>query len=206
MTAESSAPIREAITRDVVLSHAADLLMAKGIANFRLKDLATSLGVTMPNLYRYFNSREDIVAQTFLYAYQKQCHHEIERYQVPPTPWESVVEFFEYLRGVVSDTGDGKYARMLRLQALAATSYDEITAVQIAELAKRQHEGVANLFRAAQQQRLFSDGLDANVLAFIVLSTRFGYIFADFKGGVKINDADIWTLYGAAFSMLAEHH
>ena len=52
---------RAPLTRDVIVSQTLNLLDDQGLAGFRLKELAGRLNVTIPNLYRHFKNREDII-------------------------------------------------------------------------------------------------------------------------------------------------
>ena len=45
---------RTSLSRELILDETALILMKQGAANFRLKDLADQLQVTIPNIYRYF--------------------------------------------------------------------------------------------------------------------------------------------------------
>lgn len=48
-------------SRDRILTHACDLILADGIEGFSLRKLARTLGVTAPALYRHFDSKEEVL-------------------------------------------------------------------------------------------------------------------------------------------------
>jgi AcrR family transcriptional regulator len=201
-----SLPARRNLTRDYVLEQSANLLMERGIANFRLKDLAQSLGVTMPNLYRYFNSREDIVAQSFLYAYQRQCAHDVACLSVPATPWASATDFFRSLRNALADQvgEDSKGIRMLRLQAIAGTMFDEATRQEMARLEHAVLDAATNFIRAARLQGIIPEGIDPNTIAFIMMTNRLGFVINDFTHVSPRTEEDVWAVFEAAFVLLSE--
>jgi AcrR family transcriptional regulator len=50
------------LSRDAILDEARSMIVATGIADFSLRRLASRLGVTAPSLYRFFDSKDAIVA------------------------------------------------------------------------------------------------------------------------------------------------
>ena len=196
---------RTTLSRELILDEAAQILMAEGVANFRLKDLAEQLQVTIPNIYRYFNSREDLIASTFLNAYQKRANEELARMRIPEKPWKDAAEFFGFIREVVKDEDEDKeWLRMLRVQALSATSFDDETSGQMRQIGRQLHDALTSLFRAAQHQGVVSEAIQAESLSFIVLSTRIGFSLVDALEGQPVDDDEIWGVYQAAFELLAK--
>ena len=196
---------RTSLSRELILDETASILMASGVANFRLKDLAEQLQVTIPNIYRYFNSREDLIASTFLNAYQKRANEELARMRIPEKPWKDAAEFFGFIREVVKDEYEDKeWLRMLRIQALSATSFDDETSGQMRQIGRQLQDALTSLFRAAQHQGVVSEAIKAESLSFIVLSTRIGFSLVDALEGQPVDDEEIWGVYQAAFELLAK--
>ena len=196
---------RTSLSRELILDETAQILMAEGVANFRLKDLAEQLQVTIPNIYRYFNSREDLIASTFLNAYQKRANEELARMRIPEKPWKDAAEFFGFIREVVKDEEEDKeWLRMLRIQALSATSFDDETSGQMRQIGRQLQDALTSLFRAAQHQGVVSEAIKAESLSFIVLSTRIGFSLVDALEGQPVDDDEIWDVYQAAFELLAK--
>jgi AcrR family transcriptional regulator len=196
---------RTTLSRELILDETAQILMAEGVANFRLKDLAEQLQVTIPNIYRYFNSREDLIASTFLNAYQKRANEELARMRIPEKPWKDAAEFFGFIREVVKDEDEDKeWLRMLRIQALSATSFDDETSGQMRQIGRQLQDALTSLFRAAQHQGVVSEAIQAESLSFIVLSTRIGFSLVDALEGQPVDDDEIWGVYQAAFELLAK--
>jgi AcrR family transcriptional regulator len=50
-----------AISRDLILAHASELIVTRGLDQFSMRSLAGSLGVSAPALYRHFTNREAIL-------------------------------------------------------------------------------------------------------------------------------------------------
>ena len=196
---------RTSLSRELILDETALILMKEGVANFRLKDLAEQLQVTIPNIYRYFNSREDLIASTFLNAYQKRANEELTRMRIPEKPWKDAAEFFRFVREVVKDEEEDKeWLRMLRIQALSATSFDDETSGQMRQIGRQLQDALTSLFRAAQHQGVVSEAIKAESLSFIVLSTRIGFSLVDALEGQPVDDNEIWGVYQAAFELLAK--
>ena len=199
------AATRTSLNRELILDETALILMKEGVANFRLKDLAEQLQVTIPNIYRYFNSREDLIASTFLNAYQKRANEELARMRIPEKPWKDPAEFFRFVREVVKDEEEDKeWLRMLRIQALSATSFDDETSGQMRQIGRQLQDALTSLFRAAQHQGVVSEAIKAESLSFIVLSTRIGFSLVDALEGQPVDDDEIWDVYQAAFELLAK--
>ena len=199
------AATRTSLNRELILDETALILMKEGVANFRLKDLAEQLQVTIPNIYRYFNSREDLIASTFLNAYQKRANEELARMRIPEKPWKDAAEFFRFVREVVKDEEEDKeWLRMLRIQALSATSFDDETSGQMRQIGRQLQDALTSLFRAAQHQGVVSEAIKAESLSFIVLSTRIGFSLVDALEGQPVDDDEIWDVYQAAFELLAK--
>ena len=197
--------VRTSLSRELILDETALILMKEGVANFRLKDLAEQLQVTIPNIYRYFNSREDLIASTFLNAYQKRANEELARMRIPEKPWKDPAEFFRFVREVVKDEEEDKeWLRMLRIQALSATSFDDETSGQMRQIGRQLQDALTSLFRAAQHQGVVSEAIKAESLSFIVLSTRIGFSLVDALEGQPVDDNEIWGVYQAAFELLAK--
>ena len=197
--------VRTSLSRELILDETALILMKEGVANFRLKDLAEQLQVTIPNIYRYFNSREDLIASTFLNAYQKRANEELTRMRIPEKPWKDAAEFFRFVREVVKDEEEDKeWLRMLRIQALSATSFDDETSGQMRQIGRQLQDALTSLFRAAQHQGVVSEAIKAESLSFIVLSTRIGFSLVDALEGQPVDDNEIWGVYQAAFELLAK--
>jgi len=48
-------------TRELILDEAERLIMAGGVYNLKLQDIAAPLGITVPAIYKHFTSREDVL-------------------------------------------------------------------------------------------------------------------------------------------------
>jgi AcrR family transcriptional regulator len=196
---------RTSLSRELILDETARILMVQGVANFRLKDLADQLEVTIPNIYRYFNSREDLISSTFLYAYQNRANEEQARMRIPEKPWKDAREFFLFIREVVRDDDVGsEWLRMLRIHALSATMFDDNASSQMRIIGRQLQDSLTSLFRAAQHQGLINEVIKAETLSFITLSNRIGFSLVDALDGPAINEDEIWGTFQAGFEMISK--
>jgi AcrR family transcriptional regulator len=194
---------RTTFTRELVLDHASRVLLESGIPNFRMRDLADSLGVTIPYIYKHFKSREEIVAEAHVFLMTTLLEREIAAFEPPKEAFKSPKDFFDHLRFIVRDPeGKMEETRRLRLQGLAAVLYDESAERKIAVLAGRHQDALANLIRFAQQTGTISESIDADLLAFIIISVRIGFILQDVRDGKQVTEDEVWGLYEAAFLLL----
>ncbi len=194
---------KTAFTKELVLDHASRLLLDGGPPAFRMRDLADSLGVTIPYIYKHFKSREQIISEAYFFLMADQLEREIENFHPPAEPFKSPKEFFDFIRRVTADP-DNKFeeTRMLRLQGLAATLYDDQAAEKISKLTELHHQALVNLIKSAIASGAVTEMIDPEVLAFIIISVRVGFILSDVKAGNRITDTQVWDLYEAAFLLL----
>jgi len=57
--------------REKILGHACELYLAKGLDGFSMRELARRVGFTAPALYRYYPSREHVLADVVREAYRE---------------------------------------------------------------------------------------------------------------------------------------
>ena len=194
---------KTAFTKELVLDHASRLLLDGGPPAFRMRDLADSLGVTIPYIYKHFKSREQIISEAYFFLMADQLEREIENFRPPAEPFKSPKEFFDFIRRVTADPDDKfEETRMLRLQGLAATLYDDQSAEKISKLTELHHQALVNLIKSAIASGAVTEMIDPEVLAFTIISVRVGFILSDVKAGNRITDTQVWDLYEAAFLLL----
>ncbi len=192
-----------AFTKMLVLEHASRLLLDGGPPSFRMRDLAESLGVTIPYIYKHFKSREEIISEAYLFLLTAQVEREIALFQPPSKPFETAHEFFQHVREIVKDPEDTyEESRRLRLQGLAATLYDEDSEKEVALLTARHHDALVNLIHFAQSNGSITEAINPDLLAFIIISIRIGFVIQDVKAGATVTDDEVWELYEAAFLLL----
>jgi len=194
---------RTAFTKELVIEHSSRLLLEGGIPSFRMRDLADSLEVTIPYLYKHFKSREEIIAESYVFLKTSLLEREICAFQPPNEPIKSPKEFFDYLRVILRDPeGQFEETRRLRLQALAAILYDSDAERKIAEVLGRHQKALADLIVFAQESGAISEGIRPDLLAFIIISVRIGFIMQDVREGEQVTEDEVWGLYEAAFLLL----
>src|SRR5712692_5405304 len=59
-------PEEKEVRRQQILAAARKLLAGRGVGELSLNELARRAGVSKPNVYRYFESREDVLLQVWV--------------------------------------------------------------------------------------------------------------------------------------------
>lgn len=197
---------REPITRDLILDHSSVLLAEKGLNGFRLKDLAQRLKVTIPNLYRYFADREEIIRETYV---------------------RTQVRDAESLCGILNNTADSLTAdsnftgivtqflpvmlssatreqRLVRLRALA-TLHDGMPSRDIPTSINEVHVATTRFFRQAQVHGLIDASINPEVLSLCIRSMVLGMVLRDFGDNVQVTDEELNEVVGRFYqSVLAK--
>jgi AcrR family transcriptional regulator len=76
-------------TRQRILAHACDLYLSDGLDGFSMRKLARAVGVTAPALYRHFESKEQLLHDVMVQAYEQFARY-LYRALVGTTPRERI--------------------------------------------------------------------------------------------------------------------
>lgn len=198
MTIEAS-PLttRQPISRDVILDHASDLLTEKGVTNFRLKDLANRLNVTIPNLYRYFEDREGIIRSTYVRAQVRDasllCHvlNATADSLTPDSKFRDVISSF--WPALLANAAQEQ--RFVRFKALA-TIHDSMDFHSESQAINEVHVATTRLFRQAQVNGLIDDSINPEVLSLCIRSMVLGMVLRDFGNNVNVTDEELVEVVG----------
>lgn len=76
-------------TRQRILAHACDLYLTDGLDGFSMRKLARAVGVTAPALYRHFESKERLLHDVMVQAYEQFAHY-LYRALAGATPRERI--------------------------------------------------------------------------------------------------------------------
>jgi AcrR family transcriptional regulator len=199
-------PTRHPISRDYILDHAIDLLADKGVTNFRLKDLASRLNVTIPNLYRYFQDREAIIKATYVRAQTRDAEilcaliNETADSLGPDSNFTATIAGF--WPAMLSSASQEQ--RFTRFKALA-TIYDAKD-FQGDRLALNEvHVATTRLFGQAQLHGLIDASINPEVLSLCIRSMVLGMVLRDFGDNVQVTDEELTTVIGRFYqSVLAK--
>ena len=143
--------MRARLSRDVILDNACYLLGEKGVAGFRLKDLAQRLNVTIPNLYRYFRDREEIFRATYARGQVRDiellCTVLNTRATTLTAESDLTTTIGDLLPALVHASAQEQ--RIARFMALA-NIHDGVAAGAVDNLTNEVHIATTRLFRQAQ--------------------------------------------------------
>lgn len=183
---------RKPITHDLILDHTMEILHEHGVAGFRLKDLAHRLEVTIPNLYRYFKDREEIIRASFTRAHVQHCHElaenlgqRAESITTHDDLYGALQQFFPEL-----STAMAQERRVIQFKALA-NMHDAKGNADMVESLNRVHEATTRLFSGAQARGLVDPALNAEALSLLLRSMVTGLVVWDLDNKLTVSDEDI---------------
>ena len=164
--AAKTTPQRTRLTREHIIAETLFLLDIQGVVGFRLRDLAKALGVTIPNLYRYFDNRDDLIYSALESDYIAMCREDLAGIRELETNLSSLDDLKASLR-LSSGFGDNSAVqrrRITRLQALA-TIHQHTPSPELLTLISDINDALESLFSRAQHQDLVTTSHSARTLA-----------------------------------------
>ena len=186
---------RAPLTRDVIVSQTLDLLDDQGLAGFRLKELAGRLNVTIPNLYRHFKNREDIIYSALADDYIAMCHDTVRNINRLAHHVDSLPALLRALGESVLARNPAEKARRraTRLQALASIGeHDRSDDMQAA--LHLVHEAVEDFFRQAQAAGIIRSDISPGALAWVTRSIHAGVVVGDLDPALTVSEVDFWNV------------
>lgn len=195
---------REPLNRDIIVQHTLTLIEDRGIAGFRLKDLAGRLDVTIPNLYRHFKNRDDIVYSALADDYIAMCAATTERIHEMTSRVTSVSDLLLALRHGDDAPNSARLTRRrtTRLQALAAFErHDRSEEIQSA--LHSVHRAMEQLFQRAQAVGFIDARYSPQVLTLIASSLLTGIAVTEVDPYLEPAEEDLWDVLGTFLVSLA---
>lgn len=186
---------REPLTRDVIVSQTLKLLDDQGVAGFRLKELAGRLNVTIPNLYRHFKNREDIIYSALADDYIAMCHDTARTVQQLTHHVDSLPNFLSVLgdRVLARNPLEKARRRATRLQALASIGEHERSDEMRAAL-HTVHVAVEDFFRQAQASGTLRSDVSPGALAWVTRSIHAGVVVGDLDPALDVSEREFWNV------------
>ena len=185
---------REPLGRDKIVDHTLTLIEEHGIAGFRLKDLASRLQVTIPNLYRHFKNRDDIVYSALTDDYIAMCSATTQRIDEMTTRVTATSDLVSALRhDDASSPTPAHRRRTTRLHALAAFEGHE-RSEEIRAALHKQHVAMENFFRRAQEVGLVDSHYSPVVLTLVASSMLTGVAVTEVDPYLQSAEDDLWGL------------
>jgi len=200
----SESATREPLSRAAIVHHALTLIEDHGIAGFRLKDLAGRLDITIPNLYRHFKNRDDIVYSALADDYIAMCAATTERIHEMTSRVHSASDLLSALRhGEESPHVTAEIRRRTtRLQALAVFDSHE-RSEEIRSALHAVHVAIEKLFERAQAVGLVDVRHSPRVLTLVASSILTGIAITEVDPYIESAEKDLWVLLGTFLQALA---
>lgn len=186
---------REPLSRDVIVDHTLTLIEEHGIAGFRLKDLAARLHVTIPNLYRHFKNRDDIVYSALTDDYIAMCSATTARIVEMTSRMTSVSDVTTALRhrDIAAPSQPGQRRRTTRLHALAAFDGHERSG-EIQAALHAEHRALESFFRRAQEVGLIDERYSPTALTLMASSMLTGIAVTEVDPYLQSVEGDLGSL------------
>jgi AcrR family transcriptional regulator len=207
MTMEKTPQLtRRPINRDIILDHSIALLAERGVTNFRLKDLAERLNVTIPNLYRYFQDRESIIRATYVRAQVRDAERLCAVLNATADSLTADSNFVSSIAGFwpAMLSSIAREQRFIRFKALATIydiQQDSLESIPLNEV----HVATTRVFRQAQVHGLIDASINPEVLSLCIRSMVLGMVLRDFGDNVHVTDEELTTVVGRFYqSVLAK--
>ena len=207
MTIEATPQItRSPINRDAILDHSIALLAERGVTNFRLKDLAERLGVTIPNLYRYFQDRESIIRATYVRVQVRDAERLCAVLNATTDSLTADSNFTSTIAGfwpamLSSVAQEQRFIRFKALATIYDIQQDSLESIPLNEV----HVATTRVFRQAQVHGLIDPSINPEVLSLCIRSMVLGMVLRDFGDNVHVTDEELTTVIGRFYqSVLAK--
>jgi AcrR family transcriptional regulator len=184
--------VRERLTRDVILDNASQLLTERGVTGFRLKELAQRLNVTIPNLYRHFRDREEIIRASYARGHQRDTEFLCAVINARATSLTAESDLGATIGDLLPAllSASSKEQRIARFMALAHI-HDGVASAGVDALINEVHGATTRLFRQAQLHGLVDATLNPEAISLILRSAVVGMVIRDFDDNLNVSDEDL---------------
>mgnify|MGYP002138660548 CR=1 FL=1 len=179
------------------------LLTEHGIAGFRLKDLAHRLEVTIPNLYRYFKDREEIIRATFTRAHVLHCNELASTLSERAETLTSHEDLWDTLRGIIPELSStmAQEERIIRFKAMA-NMHDARGNNEMADALNQVHQATAKVFARAQTEGIVDNTLCPEALSFVLRSLVAGMVIWDIDKSMNISEEDLGKVFDRFYAAI----
>ena len=196
--------VREILNREQIVRHTLGLLDDRGLAGFRLKDLASRLDVTIPNLYRHFKNRDDIVFTALAEDYISMCGQVATGVREAATTISSLDDLLRLLQETFSQQHStiAQRRRTIRLQVLAASGHNE-QSHDIEAALHSVHVALESLFDRAHELNLIDRRFSSRSLMLVTSSLLTGIAVTEVDPTVAPAEPEMWAFFAVALAALA---
>ncbi|HXK26507.1 MAG TPA: TetR/AcrR family transcriptional regulator [Myxococcota bacterium] len=164
--------------RDRILGAALEVCAQRGVAAARMEEIAARAGVSKGTLYRFFESKEDLLLATILASYEKGLRHVDADLQAARDPRDMLVRLCNALADVLVQVG--AHARV-HYQAWGITASTPSSEAKLLGFLRAFHaerdQRIEGLFRAGQDAGVFRRDVLPRVVADSVTALLSGFIY-----------------------------
>jgi AcrR family transcriptional regulator len=160
--------------REQILDAARRCFLRKGFHETSMQDLFAEAKLSSGAVYRYFNSKNDMIiaiAEENLHGVVAMIH-EVATQERERSVGDLLADVFEILRTKHAESGLGGLALLVWAEALR----DPSLAAQFTKLLGQMRTDLADVVAAHQRSHPLPDGVSADALAAVLLSTVPGFL------------------------------
>ncbi len=162
-----------AVRKEEILEAAMGVFVRKG-PDVSLQEVAEAVGLTRGALYRYFESREELVRECFAHCFESTRLAMAELVARSESPAQTLMSLVEMSAGAYREDG-AREGMILNLQAVLATATDPASAeAPQTVIDKGVIDDVIQLARRAGDAGEFKEDVDPVGLALLVVSALQG--------------------------------
>jgi AcrR family transcriptional regulator len=164
--------------RDRILRAALEVCAQRGVAAARMEEIAARAGVSKGTLYRFFESKEDLLLATILASYEQGLKHVDADLQAARDPRDLLARLCNGLTDVLVQVG--AHARV-HYQAWGITASTPASEAKLLGFLRAFHaerdQMIENLVRAGQDAGVFRRDVQPRVVADAVTALLSGFIY-----------------------------
>lgn len=207
----TSPPPRTLSSRERIVEAARDEVLAKGILGLRVQDVATKAHVSVPLIYKYFDDRDGVLAEVLGRMFEELVleYVEVAEEQFAAIENPTVEDFIAVFARPTDDSRRAR--RWMRVQIMAASMEIPALRQRLSVVQSHINDRTTEFMKLAQERIAGKEVMSSRVLALMIQSFGFGFIFNDLlEPDEAITDDEhveaLRTLVTAAFLGTAVPH
>jgi AcrR family transcriptional regulator len=188
------------------LESAALEIERNGLTLFRVKRVASEADISVALLYSYFTDREDLIAATIVYRFERVLLGQAEIFTTPLRDINSSEELRAALTTMIADAQDPERdeQRLLRIDGISFAHHNTTASEGIAKAKFEASDKIVTTVQPLQDKGLLVEGMTAVAFARIWYALFFGQIALEGEHALSINpDAWLTALHVLANAMVA---
>ncbi len=194
--------------KDKILEATAVELDQHGLTQFRVKRVASLVGVSVPLLYGYFGNREGLIAAAIVNRYRVVMAGLVEIFTEPLKHVETAAGLNSALAVMIAEAQEpGRTtARLQRLEGISFAQHNPQASEGIAQVKRDASATIMETVQPIADKGLLADGVSGEAFARIWYALFFGQVAVEGAHALSIS-SDAWfsALSVLASAMVKDH-